>query len=117
MNQYNPGRHIVSTFRAPASLLTDMEGCRAAFNEIIAQQQLTRVGEVYHSFEQGGFTAVVCLTESHVSIHTWPEFGIATFDVFLSNFQQDNTAKAEAFFSAVIACFDGEEINTQKLNR
>ena len=36
-----------------------------------------------HSFEGGGVSAVVILAESHITIHTWPERGVATLDVFM----------------------------------
>ncbi len=45
-----------------------------SFVELLMEEfNLTSVGEVYHDFPNGGFTGVVCLTESHLSIHTWPE--------------------------------------------
>lgn len=36
----------------------------------------------HHAFEPQGVTAVVVLAESHVSIHTWPEWGGATLDAY-----------------------------------
>ena len=35
-----------------------------------------------HKFEPQGVTAVALLAESHISIHTWPEMGLAICDVF-----------------------------------
>lgn len=38
----------------------------------------------FHSFgEGGGITGVVLLAESHISIHTWPECGLAAADIFM----------------------------------
>jgi len=38
----------------------------------------------FHSFDAGkGVTGVVLLAESHISIHTWPEFGFAAADIFM----------------------------------
>ncbi|RJG24433.1 adenosylmethionine decarboxylase [Massilia cavernae] len=38
----------------------------------------------FHSFgEAMGVTGVVLLAESHISIHTWPEFGFAAADIFM----------------------------------
>lgn len=38
----------------------------------------------FHSFGAGqGVTGVVLLAESHISIHTWPEFGFAAVDLFM----------------------------------
>lgn len=37
-----------------------------------------------HNFGEGyGVTGVVLLAESHISIHTWPEYGYAAIDVFV----------------------------------
>lgn len=38
----------------------------------------------FHSFGPGqGITGVVLLAESHISIHTWPEFGFVAADIFM----------------------------------
>ncbi|SNR83089.1 S-adenosylmethionine decarboxylase family protein [Hymenobacter mucosus] len=109
MDSYTPGLHVLATFTAPVGALTDVEACRAFFNQQIAQQQLTKVGEVYHSFPNGGFTAVVGLTESHLSIHTWPEYGHATFDVFLSSYRRNNADTVRLLYAETLRFFGGEE--------
>lgn len=35
-----------------------------------------------HQFQPQGVTAICLLSESHISIHTWPEKGEAAVDVF-----------------------------------
>ena len=42
----------------------------------------TVLADRFHQFEPHGVTGIVLLAESHVSIHTWPEEGLATLDVF-----------------------------------
>lgn len=38
----------------------------------------------FHSFGDGaGITGIVLLAESHISIHTWPELGLAAVDIFM----------------------------------
>lgn len=107
---YAPGLHILATFGAPAGRLRDAAGSQQFFAELVARLGLTSVGEVYHVFaENAGFTAVLALTESHLSIHTWPEHGLATFDVFLSNFRRDNHATVRAIYRATLAFFEAEE--------
>jgi len=115
---YTPGLHLISEFRTEdPKLLLSGAGCRQLFTDLIALHALTKVGEVYHDFDGGGFTAVVCLTESHISIHTWPEYGIATFDVFLSNYQQYNDDKVSAIYQEVLNFFEGTEIQKNQLKR
>ena len=40
------------------------------------------LGESFHRFSPQGISGVVVIAESHLSIHTWPEFGYAAADVF-----------------------------------
>jgi len=115
---YQPGLHILSEFTTEKiGLLSGSDDCRQLFDQLISTYSLQKVGEVYHDFEGGGFTAVVCLTESHISIHTWPEFGLATFDVFLSNYQRENDEKASALYQKVIEFFGATELKKTQLKR
>ena len=47
-----------------------------------AEAGATVLGATFHQFEPAGVTGVVLLAESHASVHTWPERGLATLDVF-----------------------------------
>lgn len=115
---YKPGLHILSEFRTVnIGLLNSSSSFRCHLADLIGRFKLHKVGEVYHDFENGGFTAVVCLTESHISIHTWPEYELATFDVFLSNYQQENDEKARAIYESVILFFGGTELQKNEIKR
>ncbi|WP_342644981.1 S-adenosylmethionine decarboxylase [Mucilaginibacter sp. CSA2-8R] len=115
---YRPGLHILAEFTTvQSSLLQTSMDCKAFFNQLITKYQLYNVGEVYHDFPSGGFTAVICLTESHLSIHTWPEYQMATFDVFLSNYQKDNSAKARAIYQDTLEFFKGAETGKREITR
>lgn len=117
MQDYKPGLHIVSTFSSNEAALKNMQACKTFFNTIINEIGLNKVGDVYHEFLTGGYTAVVCLTESHISIHTWPEHGLATFDVFLSNYNNDNTEKARNLYNSTLAFFEATVINNKEIMR
>lgn len=107
---YNPGLHILSEFTTNRTQqLSSFSYAKDLFNDLITINGLEKVGEVYHDFPNGGFTAVICLTESHLSIHTWPEYNLATFDIFLSNYQKDNTQKVKDIYNAVLSFFEGTE--------
>ncbi len=62
---------------------------------------MTAVGDRFHQFEPQGVTGAVILAESHLAIHTWPEMGSVTLDVYVCNYTTDNTAKAQALFRAL----------------
>jgi S-adenosylmethionine decarboxylase len=42
----------------------------------------TIIGDSFHQFSPQGVTGVVAIAESHLCIHTWPEYGYAAVDVF-----------------------------------
>jgi len=114
---YKPGLHILASFSATSASLRGMEACRAFFDRLILDKALVKVGEAYHEFPGGGFTAVIALTESHLSIHTWPEHGLATFDVFLSNFLRDNESIVRSVYGETLEFFEGTELNKTELRR
>lgn len=115
---YKPGLHILSEFNSSKKdYLFSYSACEVLFNNLIDSYGLAKVGEVYHDFENGGFTAVICLTESHLSIHTWPEFGLATFDIFLSNYQNNNEEKVKGIYAEVLNFFEGVERQKTELIR
>ena len=66
---------------------------------------LSVVGDVFHQFEAQGVTGTVLLAESHLAIHTWPEEGFVTVDVYVCNYLQDNTQKALKLHSLLKASF------------
>lgn len=50
--------------------------------EAVSQGGGTIVKTVFHAFSPYGVSGVVVITESHVTIHTWPEHGYAAVDIF-----------------------------------
>ena len=63
--------------------LRDEAGLRAIFARIIDDLGLKAVGAVWHKFPgEGGVTGLIALTESHLACHTYPENGIATFNLY-----------------------------------
>ena len=71
---------------------------------------LTVVGRLFHAFHDAagkpaGVTGTVVLAESHLAVHTWPEVGGVTLDVYVCNFSGDNSRSAHGLFAEVIAAF------------
>jgi S-adenosylmethionine decarboxylase len=113
-----PGLHIVANFHAPEfKKLSAFENFRMFIDHEIQKFNLTKVGEVYHNFPGGGFTGVVCLTESHLSIHTWPEKNYVTFDIFLSNYLKDNRTTTHSIYEKVKIFFEADVVYEQILER
>jgi S-adenosylmethionine decarboxylase proenzyme len=57
--------------------------------EAAEMARLTVLGIMDHRFTPEGYTAVLMLEESHLSIHTWPEHNYASIDLYSCNLQTD----------------------------
>lgn len=115
---YNPGLHLIADFSSKeVSALTTYQPVKQLFDQMITAYALVKVGEVYHNFPGGGFTGVVCLAESHLSIHTWPEHQRVTFDVFLSNYLRVNDATTRGIYESTLAIFNAYDIRFTELSR
>jgi len=96
--------------RGETRYLTDAGVLRQFCIDSIRRAGLTIVGDLFHPFigengEAGGVTGCVVLAESHLAIHTWPELGSVTLDVYVCNYTQDNTAKARQVVDDLVAIF------------
>lgn len=115
---YKPGLHLISEFKVvDPEVLKNSQAMKQVLDDLIQEHKLSKVGEVYHQFPDSGYTAMVCLTESHISIHTWPEFNQVTFDVFLSNFMNYNNDIVTNIHNRVLAFLNATDVRLTQLNR
>ena len=69
---------------AGASNLDDLETVEAALRKSAIVSGATILNVDLHHFQpNGGVSGVVVLSESHISIHTWPERNFAALDIFM----------------------------------
>ena len=102
------GLHILAEFHAcqgDRRLLEDAAPLAALCRRACATAGLAVVAEAFHQFPAAGATGALVLAESHLAIHTWPELGSATFDLYVCNYSQDNRAAAEAAYDTLCAAF------------
>ena len=78
---------------------------------------MTVVGQAFHQFAPTGVTGVVLLAESHLAVHTWPEQGAVTLDVYVCNFGGDQSPRAEALMDALLALFAPDQVQRHALQR
>jgi S-adenosylmethionine decarboxylase len=77
------GTHlVVDAWQAPEDLLNDPEGIRRALIDAISAGEATLIDLCVHQFSPHGVTATATLAESHIAIHTWPEYGYFAADLF-----------------------------------
>ena len=77
------GLHIIADlYGVNGDLIDRVEDIRALLEGAVKYAKLTKISSHYYQFKPHGATGVVLIAESHISIHTWPELGIATVDVY-----------------------------------
>lgn len=80
-----PGRHVLADLRGVApDLLADAQALERHMTAAARAAGAQVLSAHFHRFgEGGGVTGVIMLSESHISIHSWPEHGFAALDVFM----------------------------------
>lgn len=77
------GRHVVvDVWGAEPDRINDKKEVLASLQSACEEAGATVLHSWYHSFEPQGVTALVGLAESHASIHTYPELGFYSADMF-----------------------------------
>lgn len=77
------GRQIVvEYYNCNAGFLNDIAYIKRAMHQAAIACGATIVDEVFHLFNPHGVSGVVVIAESHLAIHTWPEYGYAAVDLF-----------------------------------
>ena len=74
---------IVDASGCDAAMLRDKEVLQGLFAAAVRDLGLCVVSATWHEFPgHGGVTGMALLTESHLTCHTYPEFGSATFNLY-----------------------------------
>ncbi|GAB4205907.1 MAG: hypothetical protein Fur0019_08470 [Tibeticola sp.] len=107
---------------ADAAMLTDADVLATRCRELTRASGLTLVDEKWHRFpdwngHSGGVTGMILLAESHLAVHTWPERGGVTLDVYVCNFTGDNSDKALALMQGLEAAFKPARVQRERLLR
>ena len=77
------GRHLLlELFDCDADAINSLDTVKASMVEAAKRAQATIVDVVFHEFNPFGISGVVVIAESHLAIHTWPEYRYAAVDVF-----------------------------------
>ncbi len=113
------GLHIVGEIHTDQlSLLVNPELVKDKISEIIKKHQFKELHAFYYSFpNEGGYTGANVLSESHICMHTWPEYNYLTLDVFICNYTKDNTEGTRKVFAEIVELFNPTEVNKREINR
>lgn len=77
------GKHILLEFMGCSNqLLNSKKDLEPILNQAAKAMGATVVESRFHNFSPIGVSGVVIIMESHLTIHTWPEYNYAAIDIF-----------------------------------
>lgn len=77
------GVHILAEYyECDTGILNNQDQIERYMNEAADIAGATVVQSAFHAFNPHGVSGVVVIAESHLTIHTWPEYGYAAVDIF-----------------------------------
>ena len=108
------GHQIIAEFYAcNRDSLNDVDFIRSAMVGAAKQAGATIVTETFHHFSPHGVSGAVIIAESHLSIHTWPEYGYAAVDLFTCG----DTVSSEAAFNYLRDILESTQVSTMEIHR
>jgi S-adenosylmethionine decarboxylase proenzyme len=107
------GNHILlEIYNVDFNLLNELNPLLEIVNIAISKANMTVLNTYHHIFDPQGLTIVVCLEESHVSLHTFPEHNCVSIDAYTCG--NGNPKKIALEF---LKFFDSYEYQIRELNR
>lgn len=107
------GRHVIIELWGCSEVINDASLVESAMKNAINAANATLLDIFVHEFSPQGVTGVAVLAESHLSIHTWPEYGYVAADVFTCG----STTKPEAAAEVLRIAFEATLANVHELER
>ncbi len=111
------GRHILVEFNGcNAEALNDVSLIERSMVEAAQIAGATVISSSFHHFSPWGVSGVVVIQESHLAIHTWPEYRYAAVDLFTCGDSVDPWVSFEHLKKAFQANYSALEMNRGSLN-
>ncbi|MEM0217170.1 MAG: adenosylmethionine decarboxylase [Candidatus Nezhaarchaeales archaeon] len=108
------GRHLIlELYGCPSNLINDESLIKESLTEAVKMANGNVCGALFHKFNPQGVTGVVVISESHISIHTWPEYGYAAVDIFTCGERMDPWKACEY----IIEVFKPSNVNVLEIKR
>ena len=119
------GLHLTADLyrcRCEGAWLTDAAKLGAWCVSAVEAVGLQAVNQVFHAFPAtkdgpARVSATVLLAESHVCVHTWPGEKAVSCDVYVSNHDSEQSAKARGLMYALVNRFQPEWTEQRSLDR
>ncbi len=111
----NPlGTHVIlDLYDCEAPILDSPDKVEAVLKKAAEVANATVIGSVFRKFSPQGVSGVVVVSESHLAIHTWPEYGYASVDIYTCG---DHTMPSKAG-EYIINAFECKRPTIVKMDR
>jgi len=99
-NDYeSSGKHMICDFKGIKNnnLLNNMDQLNSVLKQICIDNDFQILNEIQYKFEPIGCSILFLLSESHLSIHTFPEKNHMSFDIYTCRQYKDNTIYNEIY--------------------
>ncbi len=108
------GTHLLVELRdCNPRIIKDLEMVKNALVSAAKEAKATIVDISFHEFNPFGISGMVVIAESHLSIHTWPEYSYAAVDIFTCG----DVIKPEVAASFLIKLFESRNPSIVELKR
>jgi S-adenosylmethionine decarboxylase len=108
------GQQIVAEFyECDSEVLNDPRRIEEIMCDAALAAGATIVSKVFHTFSPHGVSGAVIIAESHLAIHTWPEYGYAAVDLFTCG----NTVVPEAAYRHLKEQLRSRRASTMEMKR
>jgi S-adenosylmethionine decarboxylase len=106
------GRHLILEMWGCTNL-NSVETAERALREMVVALDVTLLDLKVYPFSPVGITGVAIVSESHLVIHTWPEYGYAAVDVFTCGAPRD----PERAVAVLRRHYAPEHVTVMEINR
>ena len=77
------GKHLLVELKdCDPEILKSLDKVKNTMVSAAKKARATIIDVSFHEFSPFGISGMVVIAESHLSIHTWPEYGYAAVDIF-----------------------------------
>ena len=116
---HSSGKHMVCDIRniQNRTLLNDAEQLKNLLKTLCIDFEYKILGELEHLFTPEGCTILFLLSESHMSIHTFPEKNYLAFDLYTCREYEDDRDYLKIYDSLMEQLQGGSESSYKILNR
>lgn len=104
---------IADLYGVDSEIISDANNMYAIVENAVKVGKLTKISSDYYQFQPRGASGIVLLAESHLSFHTWPEYGLVTLDVYTCG----DPTSADLAFEYIVGILKPESVDYKKLKR